>query len=103
MNAVVEILGNQFKVKVGEEIKIPKIDEKVGSSITFDKVLLLDNDGDVKIGNPSIPNAMVRSTVLEHDKDKKVLLFKMRRRKGYRLKKGHRQQYTLVRIDDIIS
>jgi large subunit ribosomal protein L21 len=103
MNAVVEILGNQFKVKVGEEIKIPKIDKKVGSSITFDKVLLLDNDGDVKIGNPSIPNAEVHSTVIKHEKDKKVLVFKMKRRKGYRVKKGHRQQYTLIRIDNIVS
>ena len=103
MNAVVEILGNQYKIKEGEKIKIPRINENEGSSVKFDKVLLLDNNGDIKIGNPTIPNAVVLSTVLEHNKDKKVTVFKMKRRKGYRVKKGHRQQYTLIKINDITS
>lgn len=101
MYAVVEILGNQYKVKEGEEIKIPRIKEKEGSSVKFDKVLLLDNNGDIRIGNPTIPNAEVHSTVLEHERDKKIIVFKMKRRKGYRVKKGHRQQYTLIKIDNI--
>ncbi len=101
MYAVVEILGNQYKIKEGEEIKIPRIKEKEGSSVKFDKVLLLDNNGDIRIGNPTIPNAEVHSTVLEHERDKKIIVFKMKRRKGYRVKKGHRQQYTLIKIDNI--
>lgn len=103
MYAVVEILGNQYKIKKGEEIKIPRIKEKEGSSVKFDKVLLLDNNGDIRIGNPTIPNAEVHSTVLEHERFKKITVFKMKRRKGYRVKKGHRQQYTLIRIDNIIT
>jgi len=103
MYAVVEILGNQYKIKEGEEIKIPRIKEKEGSSVKFDKVLLLDNNGDIRIGNPTIPNAEVHSTVLEHNKDKKITVFKMKRRKGFRVKKGHRQQYTLIKIDNIVS
>ena len=101
MYAVVEILGNQYKIKEGEKIKIPRIKEKEGSSVKFDKVLLLDNNGDIRIGNPTIPNAEVHSTVLEHKRDKKIIVFKMKRRKGYRVKKGHRQQYTLIKIDNI--
>ena len=101
MYAVVEILGNQYKIKEGEKIKIPRIKEKEGSSVKFDKVLLLDNNGDIRIGNPTIPNAEVHSTVLEHERAKKITVFKMKRRKGYRVKKGHRQQYTLIKIDNI--
>ena len=101
MYAVVEILGNQYKIKEGEKIKIPRIKEKEGSSVKFDKVLLLDNNGDIKIGNPTIGQAVVHSTVLKHDKEKKITVFKMKRRKGYRVKRGHRQQYTLIRIDNI--
>ena len=101
MYAVVEILGNQYKIKEGEKIKIPRIKEKEGSSVKFDKVLLLNNNGDIRIGNPTIPNAEVHSTVLEHERDKKIIVFKMKRRKGYRVKKGHRQQYTLIKIDNI--
>jgi len=102
MYAIVEILGNQYKVKEGGEIKIPRIKEKEGSSVKFDKVLLLENNGDIRIGNPVIPNVEVHSTVLGHDKDKKITVFKMKRRKGYRVKKGHRQQYTLIKIDNIV-
>ena len=102
MYAVVEILGNQYKIKKGEEIKIPRIKEKEGRSVKFDKVLLLEKGKSIKVGNPTVPNAEVHSTVLEHNKDKKVTVFKMKRRKGYRVKKGHRQQYTLIKIDNIV-
>jgi len=101
MNAVVEILGNQYKVKEGDEVKISRIDEKEGGNVKFDKVLLIDKDGDIQVGKPTVPDAVVHSTVLEHDRYKKVMVFKKKRRKGYRVKKGHRQGYTLIKIDNI--
>ncbi|MFC1563250.1 50S ribosomal protein L21 [candidate division KSB1 bacterium] len=101
MNAVLEILGNQYKIKEGEKVKIPRIDAKVGSSVKFDKVLLIDKDGDIEVGKPTIPDAVVNSTVLEHIRDKKVIVFKKKRRKGYQVKKGHKQGYTFIKIDNI--
>lgn len=101
MYAVVEILGNQYKVQENDEINVPLLPEKEGENVIFDKVLLLDKDGDITIGNPVVPNAQVHTTVLGKGKDKKVIVFKMKRRKGYRVKKGHRQQFTSVRIDKI--
>ena len=101
MNAIIEILGNQYKITEGKKLQIPKISEKEGSTIKFDRVLCIDNDGDIQIGKPNIPNAVVHSTVLEHGKDKKIMVFKKKRRKGYQVKKGHRQEYTLIKIDNI--
>ena len=101
MLAVVEIRGNQYKIQENDEINVPLLEEKEGDSVKFDRVLLLDNDGDITVGNPTVPDAEVHSTVLGHGKDKKVTVFKMKRRKGYRVKTGHRQQYTSIRIDKI--
>lgn len=101
MYALVEILGNQYKVVEGEKLIIPSIDEKEGDKIIFDKVLLIDKESDVNIGNPTIPDAQIHSTVLEHFKDKKVIVFKKKRRKRYKVTKGHRQKYSVIKIDSI--
>lgn len=101
MLAVVEIRGNQYKIQENDEINVPLLQEKEGDNVKFDRVLLIDNDGDITIGNPTVPDAEVHSTVLGHGKDKKIIVFKMKRRKGYRVKNGHRQQFTSIRIDKI--
>lgn len=101
MLAVVEIQGNQYKIQENDEINVPLLTEEEGGSVTFDRVLLLDNDGEITIGNPTVPNAQIHTTVLGHGKEKKITVFKMKRRKGHRVKRGHRQQYTSIRIDKI--
>jgi len=101
MFAVVEIKGQQFKVSPAERICVPKRPEKVGDTVTFDRILLLSNEKDVKIGNPVVKGASVKAKVLGHLKDETVIVFKKKRRKGYRLRRGHRQQYTEVEITTI--
>lgn len=100
MFAVVEIAGKQYKVQEGEEIFVNSLDGKEGDNVEFDKVLLIDRDGTVDVGTPSV-KATVKATILEHLKDDKVLVFKKKRRKGYRVKNGHRQPMTRVKIDGI--
>ena len=101
MFAVVDIAGQQFKVSPAERIFVPKRAEKVGDTVTFDRILLVSNDKDVKIGNPVVKGASVKAKVLGHRKDEKVTVFKKKKRKGYRLSRGHRQQYTEVEITTI--
>jgi len=101
MFAVVEIKGQQFKVSPAERICVPKRTEKIGDIVTFDRILLLSNEKDVKIGNPVVKGASVKAKVLAHRKDETVIVFKKKRRKGYRLRRGHRQQYTEVEITTI--
>ena len=101
MFAVVEIAGQQYKVNPEEKLYVPKLENEVGSSVKFDKVLLLSSDKDVKIGAPVIPGASVKAKVLAHVKDDKVIVFKKKKRKGYRVKRGHRQQYTHIEITSI--
>lgn len=101
MFAIVDIAGQQLKVSPAERVFIPKLSGKVGETLTFDRVLLLSSDKDVKIGNPVLKNVTVKAKVIGHGKDKKVIVFKKKRRKGYRLLRGHRQQYTEVEITDI--
>ena len=100
MFAVVEIAGQQFKVQEGEEIFVHRLDGDAGSNVEFDNVLLIDRDGSVDVGTPSV-KATVKATILEHLQGDKVIVFKKKRRKGYRVKNGHRQQFTKVKIDGI--
>jgi large subunit ribosomal protein L21 len=102
MYAVVEIAGKQFKVTGSDKIKVPKLDVEVGKTVKFDKVLLLEDDGTVKVGNPTVEGAIVEAKVLAHGKDEKVIVFKKKRRKGYRVKRGHRQPYTEIEISEIV-
>ncbi len=101
MYAIVEIAGQQFKVEKDQRIFVHRLDQKEGEKVTFDNVLLVDNDGKVNVGAPAVKGASVDATVLEHLKGDKVIVFKMKRRKGYRKKNGHRQYLTSVKIDNI--
>ena len=102
MYAIVDIAGQQFKVEQEKKIFVHRLKAEEGDSLTFDKVLLIDNDGNVKVGTPYIDGASVTATVLTHLKGDKVIVFKKRRRKGYRKKNGHRQYLTQIKIDNII-
>ncbi|MFA6541686.1 MAG: 50S ribosomal protein L21 [Bacteroidota bacterium] len=101
MYAVVEIAGQQYRVNPTEKLYVPKLEGAVDSVVTFDKVLLLADDKSVKVGNPLVSGASVAAKVLAHVKDDKVIVFKKKKRKGYRVKRGHRQQYTQIEITSI--
>ena len=101
MYAILDVNNRQYKVKQGQEIYVDLQQAEVGADLTFNKILLTENEGSVRVGTPSLNNASVSAKVLDHVKGDKVIIFKKKRRKGYRLKKGHRQQFTKVRIDSI--
>tara|TARA_X000001036_G_scaffold431945_1_gene467081 strand:+ start:556 stop:939 length:384 start_codon:yes stop_codon:yes gene_type:complete len=101
MYAIVNISGKQFKVEEGHTLKVPNQSTDVGEKIKFDKVLLTDDNGNVNIGNPIIKNVSVSATVMENGRDKKIIIFKKKRRKGYKKKNGHRQSFSLIKIDSI--
>jgi large subunit ribosomal protein L21 len=103
MFAVVDIAGQQFKVTPNAKLLVPTLQQEKGASITFDKVLLLGTDKDVKVGAPTVKGASVSATILDHMKGDKVIVFKKKRRKGYRVKRGHRQGYTRIEITDIVN
>ena len=101
MFAVVDVAGQQLKVSPSERVFVPRLSDAVGSTVTFDRILLLSNDKDVKIGNPTVKGISVKAKVLAHVKDDTVIVFKKKKRKGYRLRRGHRQQYTEIEITKI--
>lgn len=102
MYAIVDIAGQQFKVEAGSKIFVNRLAAKKDETVEFEKVLLIDMDGAVKIGAPYVEGAVVKATVLEDDvKAKKVLVFKKIRRKGFQKLNGHRQKMTRIRIDSI--
>lgn len=101
MYAIVETGGKQYKIREGEVLRVEKLDGDIGEPVTFDKVLMVGREDDVQIGTPLLDGVMVRGRIVTQEKARKVLVFKYRRRKRYRLKKGHRQQLTAVRIDAI--
>jgi large subunit ribosomal protein L21 len=105
MYAIVEIKGLQFKAEAGKYLYVNHLgDVKEGEAVTFDKVLLIDADGDVKVGAPAVEGAKVNAEVLEPlVKGDKVIVFKKKRRKGYRRKNGHRQQFTKVMVKEIVN
>jgi len=101
MYAIINIKGKQYKISENQKIFVPKMKDEIGSKITFPEVLMVGNDDDsVKIGSPSI-KMNVEATVLNHIKDDKVIVFKKKRRKGYKRTRGHRQQYTEIEINKI--
>jgi large subunit ribosomal protein L21 len=101
MFAVVEIAGQQYKVVKADKILVPKLDSEVGAKVKFDKVLLLGDEKQTKLGTPYLSGASIEAKVLSHMKDDKVEVFKKKKRKGYRLHKGHRQQFTEVEITKV--
>jgi len=101
MYAIVEIAGQQFKVEEGKKIFVHRLEAKEGQEIDFDKVLLIEDNGKIKIGEPIIKDAIIEGKVLDHVRGDKVIVFKKKRRKGYRVKNGHRQNFTQVEIVSI--
>ena len=102
MYAIVNIVGKQYKVEKNRFLYAPLMDKKEGEKVYFDEVLLVNNDdGKVKIGTPTVKGSKVSAKVLEHLKGEKVIVFKKKRRKGYKVKNGHRQQFSKILIEDI--
>lgn len=101
MYALVETGGKQYKVSVGDTIDVEKLDYPAGETIELDRVLMVSDDENVRVGQPVLEGARVKATVLRHDRARKVLVFKYRPKQRYRRKIGHRQPYTRLRIDDI--
>jgi large subunit ribosomal protein L21 len=101
MFAVVETGGKQYKVALGDKLKVEKLVAETGDSVSLDKVLMVSDGDDVQVGNPVIEGRSVTATVLEQGKHDKIRVFKMKRRKGYRRTQGHRQQYTELEITAI--
>jgi large subunit ribosomal protein L21 len=100
MYAVIETGGKQYRVQKGDYVRVEKLAASSGDKVTF-PVLLVANGANVKVGKPTVDSAAVVATVQGNEKGKKLIVFKYRRRKGYRRKNGHRQEYTAVRIDEI--
>jgi large subunit ribosomal protein L21 len=101
MYAIIKTGGKQYKVSSGESLRVEKLDKEVGAEMEITDVLMLVNDAGIKIGSPLVEGAAVRAHVAEHGLGKKVLMMKKKRRKGYQIKKGHRQPYTTLEIKDI--
>jgi large subunit ribosomal protein L21 len=101
MFAVVEIAGQQYKVAKTDKIFVPKLESEVGAKLKFDKVLLLGDEKQTQLGTPYLSGASIEAKVLSHMKDDKVEVFKKKKRKGYRVRKGHRQQYTEIEITKV--
>ena len=103
MYAVVEIQGSQFKVEKDQKLFVNRIDAKEGSKISFDNVLLLDDGKKVQVGKPNLSGTSVEAKVVAHIKDDKVIVFKKKRRKGYKVKNGHRQSLTQILVENILE
>jgi large subunit ribosomal protein L21 len=101
MIAIVTIAGQQFKVTKDQEIFVHRLEANAGDSVSFDQVHLVNNDGSVSVGTPNVKGATVKATVVDHMKGDKVIVFKKKRRKGYRRKNGHRQSFTKLKIEGI--
>ena len=101
MFAVMKTGGKQYKVALGDKLKVEKLVAETGDSVSLDKVLMVSDGDDVQVGNPVIEGRSVTATVLEQGKHDKIRVFKMKRRKGYRRTQGHRQQYTELEITAI--
>ncbi|MGL4956967.1 MAG: 50S ribosomal protein L21 [Bacteroidales bacterium] len=101
MYAIVEIAGQQFKVVANQTLFVHRLQDAEGTSVSFDKVLLTDNDGKVNVGTPTIEGASVKAKILNHLKGDKVIIFKKKRRKGYQKQNTHRQCFTRIQIESI--
>jgi len=101
MYAIVDIAGQQFKVEEGRKIYVNRLSEEEGKKVNFDKVLLIDNDKSVKVGEPTVKGATVSAKIISHMKGDKVIVFKKKRRKGYKVKNGYRDYLTQIEIEKI--
>ncbi len=103
MYAIVEIAGQQFKVEKDKKLFVHQLEAGEGDSVDFEKVLLIDNEGQITVGTPVVEGAKVTAKVLQHVKGDKVLVFKKKRRKGYQKMNGHRQQFSQIQIESIVG
>ena len=103
MYAVVEIAGQQFKVEKDQKVYVNRLEGKEGSKISFDNILMLDNSGKIVLGDPVVKGASVQAKIVKHLKDDKVIVFKKKRRKGYKVKNGHRQALTQIVVENILE
>jgi large subunit ribosomal protein L21 len=101
MYAVVEIAGKQYRVAQNDTILVPTLKEKAGEKVKFDRVLLLGGEKEIRVGNPVVAGAKVEGTVVSHGLEDKVMVFKKKKRKGFRVTRGHRQGFTQVQITSI--
>ncbi len=102
MYAIVDIAGKQFRLAENQTVKVPRLQVPEGEKVTFDRVLLIASGEEVKVGQPVVEGAKVEASVLEHGREKKIIVFKKKRRKNYKRKKGHRQPFTKIAVDKII-
>lgn len=102
MYAVIETGGKQYKVEQGDVLFVEKLEASAGDTINIDKVLLVSNEGELSTGKPYVDGAKVEATVLEQGKAKKIIVFKIKAKKNYRKKQGHRQPYTKLKIENIV-
>jgi large subunit ribosomal protein L21 len=103
MIAIVNIAGQQFKVTEGQELFVHQLEAAEGASVTFDQVLMVENNGSVTVGTPMVNKASIKATVLGRQKGDKVVVFKKKRRKGYQKMNGHRQSFSKIRIESITA
>ncbi|MFN8309465.1 MAG: 50S ribosomal protein L21 [Chitinophagales bacterium] len=101
MYAIVEIAGQQFKAEAGKKLFVHRLEGNEGDKVTFDKVLMTGSGANVKVGNPTVAGASVTATIVAHRRGDKVIVFKKKRRKGYRKTNGHRQSFTQINIESI--
>jgi len=101
MNAVVKTGGKEYRISQGDLIRVEKIEGKVGDQVTMKDILMISDEDKVQVGNPFLTNAVITGEIVQQVRGKKVLTYKMKRRKNYRRTKGHRQTYTYVRVNDI--
>ncbi len=103
MYAIVEIAGQQFKVEKEKKVYVHRLPQDEGADVTFEKVLLVENEGVISVGTPVVEGAKVTATVLKHLKGDKVIVFKKKRRKGYKKKNGHRQYLSQIQITEVLA
>ena len=101
MYVIVAISGKQYRVSKGDTIKVSSQDWKIGDRVNFDQVLLMDNGKNITVGTPTVAGASVTAEILEHNREKKLLIYKKKRRKGYQRKNGHRQGYSLLKVNKL--
>ena len=101
MYAVIETGGKQYRITSGDTLEIERLETEAGAPVTFDRVLLINNDGKISLGSPTVANASILADVVKHIRGPKKIAFKMKRRKGYHRTVGHRQELTVVKIRDM--
>ena len=101
MNAVVKTGGKEYRISKGDLIRVEKMEGKVGDQVTMKDILMISDEDKVQVGNPFLTNAVITGEIVQQVRGKKVLIYKMKRRKNYRRTKGHRQTYTYVRVNEI--